>query len=174
MITDTFSRLLHSYVSLPLVGKKAANVGSNSESNNRNESSHSLLMDDRDIMDCLLNLPCLSSRKKKEKETNKMQKVFQNDIGWEQILVFISFSWFHCQTVLPQSPWRYGWKQTFRSGEHQIKTRPWLQIRNSCSLMLCTQSGTVTRLSMMLKTSWVTLNQVIIQPTGSVHYLRTW
>ena len=44
LIADTFSRLLCSYVSSPLVGKKAANVVSNSESNNRNESSHSLLM----------------------------------------------------------------------------------------------------------------------------------
>jgi hypothetical protein len=78
VIADTFSRLLCSYVSSPLVGKKAANVVSDLESNNRNESSHLLLMDDRDIIDCLLNLPCLSS--KKEKETNKMQKVFQNDI----------------------------------------------------------------------------------------------
>ncbi len=48
VITDTFSRLLHSYVSSPLVGKKAANVVSNSESNSRNESSHSSLMDDRE------------------------------------------------------------------------------------------------------------------------------
>ncbi len=76
VITDTFSRLLHSYVSSPLEGKKAANVVSDSESNNRNESSHSSLMDDRDIIDCLMNLPCLYSRKKKEKATNKMQKVF--------------------------------------------------------------------------------------------------
>ncbi len=37
VIVDTFSRLLRSYVSSPLVGKKAANVLSNSESNNRNE-----------------------------------------------------------------------------------------------------------------------------------------
>jgi hypothetical protein len=79
--TDTFPRLSHSYVSSPLVGKKAANVVSNSESNNRNEPSHSLLMDDRDIIDCLINLPCLYSRKKKEKVTDKMQKVFRNDIG---------------------------------------------------------------------------------------------
>jgi hypothetical protein len=70
VIADTFSRLSYSYVSSLLVGKKAANVVSDSESNNRNESSHSLLMDDRDIIDYLLNLPCLSSKKKKEKETN--------------------------------------------------------------------------------------------------------
>jgi hypothetical protein len=81
VITDTFSRLLHSHVSSPLVGKKAANVVSNSDSNNRNESSHSLLMDDRDINDCFMNLPCLYSKKKKKKVTNEMQKVFQNDIG---------------------------------------------------------------------------------------------
>jgi hypothetical protein len=47
-IADTFSRLMCSNVSSPLVRKKAANVVSNSESNNRNESSHSLLMEDRD------------------------------------------------------------------------------------------------------------------------------
>jgi hypothetical protein len=40
-IADTFSRLSNSYMSSPLVGKKAANVVSNSESNNRNESSYS-------------------------------------------------------------------------------------------------------------------------------------
>jgi hypothetical protein len=49
-----FSRLLHNDVSAPLVGKKAAKVVSNSESNNRNESSHSLLMNDRDMVDCLM------------------------------------------------------------------------------------------------------------------------
>jgi hypothetical protein len=77
MITDTFSRLLHSYVSSPLVGKKAANVGSDSESHNRNESSHSLLMDDRDIIDCLLNLPCLSFRKKRKSRPTKCKKCFR-------------------------------------------------------------------------------------------------
>jgi hypothetical protein len=81
VIADTFSRLSHSYVSSPLVGKKAANVVRDSVSNNKNESSHSLLLDDRDIIDCLTNLPCLYSRKKKKKVTNKMQKVLQNDIG---------------------------------------------------------------------------------------------
>ncbi len=69
MLTNTdvegpcFSRLLHSNVSSPLVGKKAANVVSNSESNNRNESTYSLLMDYGDIVDCLMNPSCLPSRK---------------------------------------------------------------------------------------------------------------
>jgi hypothetical protein len=69
-----FSRLLHSNVSSPSVGKKAANVVSNSKSNNRNESSHSLLMDDGDIVDCLMNLPCLPSRKKKDMRPIKHRK----------------------------------------------------------------------------------------------------
>jgi len=63
VIADTFSRLLHSDMSSPLVEKKASYVDSNSESGNRNESSHSLIMDDRDITDCLMNLPCSPSRK---------------------------------------------------------------------------------------------------------------
>jgi hypothetical protein len=65
---------LHSYVSSPLVGKKAANVVSNSESNNRNESSHSLLMNDGDIVDCLMKPSCLPSRKKKDRRAMKHRK----------------------------------------------------------------------------------------------------
>ncbi len=41
VIADTFSRLSHSYMSSPLVRKKATNVVSDSESNNRNESPYS-------------------------------------------------------------------------------------------------------------------------------------
>jgi hypothetical protein len=74
VIADTFSRLSRSDVSSPLVGKKAAYVDSKSESGNRNESSHSSLMDDRDITDCLLNLPCFPSRKKKGGRPTKCRK----------------------------------------------------------------------------------------------------
>jgi hypothetical protein len=74
VIADKFSRLSRSNLSSPLVGKKAANVVNNSENNNRNESSHSLLMDDIDITDCLMNLPCLPSRKKKEGRSTKRRK----------------------------------------------------------------------------------------------------
>jgi hypothetical protein len=74
VIADTFSRLLRSNVSSLLVGRKAANVVSNSKSNNRNESSHSLLMDDRDIAGCLINLSCFPSRKKKEGRPTKCRK----------------------------------------------------------------------------------------------------
>jgi hypothetical protein len=82
MLTNTnvegprLSRLLGSNVSSPLVGKKAVNVVSNSESNNRNESSHSLLMNDGDIVDCFMNLPCLPSRKKWDRRPTKCRKCF--------------------------------------------------------------------------------------------------
>ncbi len=74
VIADTFSRLSCSNVSSPLVGKKAANVVSGSKRDNRNEASHSLLMDDRDITDCLMNLPCFPSRKKMERRPSKHRK----------------------------------------------------------------------------------------------------
>jgi hypothetical protein len=74
VIADTFSRLSRSDVSSPLVGKIAANVISSSECGSRNESSHSLLMDNRDITDCLMNLPCFPPRKKKEGRPTKCRK----------------------------------------------------------------------------------------------------
>jgi hypothetical protein len=46
-------------------------------------------------------------------------------------------------------------------------------MRNLCGLQLSTQIGAVERLSTILKTSCDTLNQVIIQPTGKLLYLRT-
>jgi hypothetical protein len=70
VIADTFSRLLRSNVSSPLVGKKAAYVDSDSESGNRNESSHSMIIDDRGITDCLINLPCILERKRKGDQQN--------------------------------------------------------------------------------------------------------
>ncbi len=105
MIADTFSRLLCSNVSSPLVGKKATNVGSNSESNNRNESCHSLLMDNRDIIDCLMNLPCLSSRKKRKRRPTKCIKCFKKTLDENKSL--LSFPFFdstveQCYLNLPE------------------------------------------------------------------------
>ncbi len=56
------------------MGEKAANVGSNSKNDNRNESSYSLLIDDRDMTDCLMNLPCFSSIKNKEGRPTEHRK----------------------------------------------------------------------------------------------------
>jgi hypothetical protein len=67
VITDTFSRLSRNDVSSPLVGKKAANVVSSSESDNKHDSSYLSLLDDRTIIDCLLNLSCISSNKRRKK-----------------------------------------------------------------------------------------------------------
>jgi hypothetical protein len=78
VIADTLSRLLRNNVSSPLVGKKAAKVVSNSESNNRNESSHTSPLDDKDIIDCLMNLPLF--QKEKQKEIKNMQKVLYSYI----------------------------------------------------------------------------------------------
>ncbi len=58
VIADTLSRLSHNDIdidSLALVGKKAASVVRNSES----MAGYSSLIDDREILECLLNLPCL-------------------------------------------------------------------------------------------------------------------
>ncbi len=45
---------------------KAANVLSNSESDNEYDSLYLSLSNDREILDCLLNLPCISSNKKRK------------------------------------------------------------------------------------------------------------
>ena len=74
VIADTFSRLSRNDESSPLVGKKAANVVSNSESDNEYDSLYSSLLDDREILDCLLNLPCISSNKKRKRKDDKKGK----------------------------------------------------------------------------------------------------
>jgi len=73
VVADTFSRLSRNDVSSPLVGKKAANVISNSESDNEYDSLYSSLLDDREILGCLLNLPCISSNKKRKRIDNKQK-----------------------------------------------------------------------------------------------------
>jgi hypothetical protein len=64
VIVDTFSRLSRKDVPLALAGKKVAHIVSNSESNNEIESLWSSLTDDKEILECFLNLPCISFNKK--------------------------------------------------------------------------------------------------------------
>ncbi len=73
VIADTFSRLSRNDESSPLVGKKAATVISNYESDINNESLYSSIIDDKEILDCLLSLPRISSNKK-QKRTDDKQK----------------------------------------------------------------------------------------------------
>jgi len=84
VIADTFSRLSHNDIdidSLALVGKKAASVVSNSES----MAGYSSLIDDREILECLLNLlECLLNLtclhlKKKESKRPKIRRKLEQD-----------------------------------------------------------------------------------------------
>ena len=56
------------------MGKKVANVISNTESDNDNESLYSSIIDDKDILDCLLSLSCISSNRKQKKRHAKCRK----------------------------------------------------------------------------------------------------
>jgi hypothetical protein len=66
VIADTFSRLSRKDMPSALVGKKVAHIVSNSESNNEIESLGSSLTDDKEILECLLNLLCVSFNKKQK------------------------------------------------------------------------------------------------------------
>jgi hypothetical protein len=63
VIADTFSRLLRKDVPSTLVGKKVAHIVSDSEL----ESLHSSLINDKEILQCFLNLPCCLLSNEKEK-----------------------------------------------------------------------------------------------------------
>ena len=63
VIADTFSRLLCKDVPSTIVGKKAAHIVSNSEL----ESLYSSLIDNSNILQCFVNLPCCLLNNKKEK-----------------------------------------------------------------------------------------------------------
>ena len=71
VVADIFSRLSCNNVSSPLVGKKAANIVSNSENDNEYDSLYLSLLDDREILACFLNLPCISSNKKRKRKDDK-------------------------------------------------------------------------------------------------------
>jgi hypothetical protein len=77
VIADTLSRLARNDInddSSALVGKKAASVVSDSEST----TEHSSLTDDREILECLLNHPCLHLKKKESKRPKKWRKLEQD------------------------------------------------------------------------------------------------
>jgi hypothetical protein len=75
VIADTFSKRSRKDVPSSLVGKKVAHIVSNSESNNEIESLRSSLTDDKEILECLLYLPCISSDKKQKKRHTKCKKL---------------------------------------------------------------------------------------------------
>jgi hypothetical protein len=72
VIADTFSRLLHQDNTSAVVGKKAITEDS--------KSAYYSFSDDKEIFNCLINLPCLSSDKKqKQKKSNKNCKCNRSD-----------------------------------------------------------------------------------------------
>ena len=81
VIAATFSRLLHNAVHSHLVGKKATYVVSNSESGNENELFHASIIDYKEILDCLLNLLCISSNKKRKKRHAKCRNIYDKKIS---------------------------------------------------------------------------------------------
>ena len=65
------------------MGKKAANDISNSESDNDNESLYLSIIDDKEILNCLLSLPCISSTKKQKKRHPKRSRIHHDtDTSW--------------------------------------------------------------------------------------------
>jgi hypothetical protein len=75
VIADTFLRLSHKDVPSTLVGKKATQIVGDSESNNEIESLGSSLTDDKEILECLQNLPCLSCNKNRKGKHTKYRKI---------------------------------------------------------------------------------------------------
>jgi hypothetical protein len=70
VIADTFSRLSCKDVPSTLAGTKAAHVVSDSEL----ESLYSSLIDNKEILQCFLNLPCCLLNNEKEKGPKKRRK----------------------------------------------------------------------------------------------------
>jgi hypothetical protein len=66
VIVDTFSRLLRQDDTSALVRKKAFTADS--------ELASYSLFDDKEIIDCLVNLPCLTSSKKQKQQTSKKRR----------------------------------------------------------------------------------------------------
>ncbi len=164
MLLDTFSRLLYNDVSSPLLGKKAANIVSNSESDNEYDSVYLSLLDDREILDCPLNFPCFSSNKKRKRKTHNRKKHWYKSASSssESLSLLSNVIWISLKTWLKTtlSIWR-------TSRENKII------MTDSHSQQLNIQLGIVARLLTILKTSYVTLNQVTMQPIGELHFLKT-
>jgi hypothetical protein len=70
VIADIFPRLLRKDVPSTLVGKKAAHVVSDSEL----KSLYLSLIDDEEILECFLNLPCYLLNNEKEERPKKRRK----------------------------------------------------------------------------------------------------
>ncbi len=145
------------------MGKKAANIVSNSKSDNRSESSHSSLKHDRDITDCLMNLPRFPSRKKKEGKPTKRRKYF----GTMPSHIYAS-TVEQCYLNLPEDMVEDNPLDLENIKERQDTDEKLMQL--TVKYPECYSRKNPSTIS---ATSCVTPNQVIIQPTGKLHYLKT-
>ena len=101
VIADTFSRLSRKDVPSALVGKKVTNIVSNSESNNEIESLGSSLTDDTEILECLLNLPCISSNKK-QRHAKRRKIDNKKSLPEKKAKTLVTtYSQDHCHTCKP-------------------------------------------------------------------------
>jgi hypothetical protein len=100
VIADAFSRLLRKDVPSTLVGKKAAHVVSDTKL----ESLYLSLIDDKEIIQCFLNLPCCSFNKEKEKRPTKRRKcsAVTHSLAYNGNNHFCDFNAENCYLNLPE------------------------------------------------------------------------
>jgi hypothetical protein len=158
VIADTFSRLLRKDVPSTLVGKKVAHVVSNSEL----ESLYLSLIDDKEILQCFLNLPCCLLNNEKEKRPKKCRKhsADTHSLAYNGHNHFCDSNAEHCYLNLPEDMVEDNPLDLEKSRRNKMKT----MIFNSHKQNI--QIGIVVRTLMTLATYCVTPNQVTMQPIG--------
>jgi hypothetical protein len=179
-----------------LVGKKVAHIGSNSGSNNEIESLGSSLTDDKEILECLLNLPCISSNKKQRQA--KHRKLITDITAKEKAKTLVTlYSQNHChacksrpkkkaETLVTEFNHCYICDSNVEHSyvnlpEDMVEDNP-LDLENIkekqtmiflspyCDIQL----GTVARTSMMSRTYYAAIpNQATMQPIGKQYYQET-
>ncbi len=97
---NTFSRLSRKDVPSTLVGKKATHIVSNSEL----ESLYLSLLDNKEILQCFLNLPCCLLNNEKEKRPKKCRKYSADthSLAYDGNNHFFDSNAEHCYLNLPK------------------------------------------------------------------------
>jgi hypothetical protein len=124
-------------------------------------------MNDGDIVDCLTNLPCLPSRKKKDRRPMKHRKCAdeQNKPRFSSHIYDSPVEQWYLN--LPEDMVEDNPLDLENIKERQDNDEKLMQ-----SVVKYPEWHNCKSIN-NLKTSCVTLNQVMIQPTGKLHYLRT-
>jgi hypothetical protein len=159
VIADTFSRLSRKDVSLTLMGKTAAHVVSNSEF----ESLYLSLIDNKEILQCFLNLPCCLLNNEKEKRPKKRRKYsgYTHSLAYNENNHFCDLNAKHCYLNLPEDMVEDNSLDLENIKETQDEDNDLQQ-----SLTKHPTSGIALRTLMTSMTYCVTPNQVTMQPIG--------